>query len=201
MVIMEQTRQVHSLHSREFWLKIIHLWVTSIIHYFLATVVKLKYYLDSIIPHWQVIYHTSTTPVHNFILGRLSVELLKGSHFRNLTTQKAPDTFVTLTLLDGNCKVKWSHPDLTPISPQPPNLPAFHPHPSLPWLHVGRPHPLMKISPSPWLHPNFTPFLGSDTFKINYSKISTKSSLQRIILFSSGPFTAHRYYSSYFSIF
>ena len=50
--------------------------------------------------------YTSTTPVLNFILGRLSVELLKGSHFRNLTTQKAPDTFVTLTLLDGNCKVK-----------------------------------------------------------------------------------------------
>merc|ERR1712131_550821 len=38
------------------------------------------------------------------LTGRLSVELLKGSHFRNLTTQKAPDTFVTLTLLDGNCK-------------------------------------------------------------------------------------------------
>ncbi|CBY08530.1 unnamed protein product [Oikopleura dioica] len=38
------------------------------------------------------------------LTGRLSVELLKGSHFRNLTSQKAPDTFVTLTLLDGNCK-------------------------------------------------------------------------------------------------
>ena len=88
----------------------------SIIYYFSATVVKLKYYLDSIIPHWQVNYHTSTTSVPTNILGRLSVELLKGSHFRNLTTQKAPDTFVTLTLLDGNCKVKWFHPDPTPNS-------------------------------------------------------------------------------------
>jgi len=38
------------------------------------------------------------------LTGRLSIELLKGSHFRNLTSQKAPDTFVTLTLLDSNCK-------------------------------------------------------------------------------------------------
>ena len=117
--------------------------VTNMIHYFLATVVKLKYYLVSIIPHWQVNYHRSTTQVPNIILGRLSVELLKGSHFRNLTTQKAPDTFVTLTLLDGNCKVKFFHsnftpislqfyPDLTPISPLPPNLSVFHPYPSRP---------------------------------------------------------------------
>ena len=121
--------------------------VTSMIHYFLATVVKLKYYLVSIIPHWQVNYHTSTTQILNIIVGRLSVELLKGSHFRNLTTQKAPDTFVTLTLLDGNCKVKLFHPNLTPLAPQlcpisPLSIPSLisrrtsgsHPKPYFSWL-------------------------------------------------------------------
>ena len=114
--------------------------------------------------------HTNTTRIQFFFLGRLSVELLKGSHFRNLTTQKAPDTFVTLTLLDGNCKVWMSHlrtsADVAQV--------------------VDR---RVKI------------FLGSYPFKINDSKISTKSSLQRIILFSSRPLTTYRYYSSYFSIF
>ncbi|GAB6029265.1 C2 domain [Chamberlinius hualienensis] len=34
--------------------------------------------------------------------GRLSVEIIKGSHFRNLAMNRAPDTYVKLTLLSSN---------------------------------------------------------------------------------------------------
>ena len=66
---------------------------------------KLKYYSVSTILHLQVGITLLFQVIDHVLSGRLSVELLKGSHFRNLTSQKAPDTFVTLTLLDGNCKV------------------------------------------------------------------------------------------------
>lgn len=38
---------------------------------------------------------------YNGITGRLSVEIVKGSHFRCLTLQKAPDTYVKLCLVSS----------------------------------------------------------------------------------------------------
>ncbi|XP_062851496.1 synaptotagmin-16, partial [Trichomycterus rosablanca] len=38
---------------------------------------------------------------YNATTGRLSVELIKGSHFRNLALNRPPDTFVKLTLLNS----------------------------------------------------------------------------------------------------
>lgn len=39
---------------------------------------------------------------YNGTTGRLSVEIIKGSHFRNLAMNRAPDTYVKLTLVSSN---------------------------------------------------------------------------------------------------
>lgn len=36
--------------------------------------------------------------------GRLCVEVIKGSHFRNMASPKAPDTYIKLTLLNSACQ-------------------------------------------------------------------------------------------------
>uniref|UniRef100_H2ZD99 C2 domain-containing protein n=1 Tax=Ciona savignyi TaxID=51511 RepID=H2ZD99_CIOSA len=41
---------------------------------------------------------------YNQMTGRLSVEVVKGSHFRNLALPKPPDTFVKLVLLNSSCQ-------------------------------------------------------------------------------------------------
>ena len=38
---------------------------------------------------------------YNGTTGRLTVEIAKGSHFRNLTLNKAPDTYVKLCLVSS----------------------------------------------------------------------------------------------------
>lgn len=38
---------------------------------------------------------------YNGITGRLTVEVVKGSHFRNLALNKAPDTYVKLCLVSS----------------------------------------------------------------------------------------------------
>uniref|UniRef100_F6S968 C2 domain-containing protein n=1 Tax=Ciona intestinalis TaxID=7719 RepID=F6S968_CIOIN len=41
---------------------------------------------------------------YNEMTGRLCVEVVKGSHFRNLAMSKPPDTFVKLVLLNSSCQ-------------------------------------------------------------------------------------------------
>ncbi|KAE8749270.1 hypothetical protein FOCC_FOCC003977 [Frankliniella occidentalis] len=54
---------------------------------------------------------------YNGTTGRLSVELVKGSHFRNLAMTRAPDTFVRLRLASSSgqeiARAKSSLPDVT----------------------------------------------------------------------------------------
>lgn len=48
--------------------------------------------------------HSSNFPPfsgYNGTTGRLTVEIVKGSHFRNLSLNKAPDTYVKLCLVSS----------------------------------------------------------------------------------------------------
>jgi len=49
---------------------------------------------------------------YNSVVGRLSVEIVKGSHFRNLVHSKPPDTFVKMVLLNTQCQ-EMSHSKTT----------------------------------------------------------------------------------------